>query len=55
MREKTAEQEIAGLKLEVRALQKTLRNLIGWMAVSANSPIRVDEASVLLNMMSGDE
>jgi hypothetical protein len=37
--EKTPEQEIAGLKLQVKALQKALGNFIAWTAQSANSPI----------------
>jgi hypothetical protein len=54
-REKTKDQEIAGLKLEVRALKKALGTLIAWLPQSANSPIRVDEASHLLNIMNGHE
>jgi hypothetical protein len=52
---RTPEQEIAGLKLEVKALKKALGTLIAWLPQSANSPIRVDEASTLLNMMNGHE
>lgn len=48
----TQDQEIAGLKLEVKALKRTLGNLIAWMAQSANSPIRRDEASTLLNILN---
>jgi hypothetical protein len=55
MAKKTPEQEIAGLKLEVAALKKALGNLIAWTAQSSNSPIRVDEASTLLNQMNGFE
>lgn len=51
----TPEQEIAGLKLEVKALKSALGLLISWMAQSANSPIRRDEASKLLNVMNGFE
>ena len=49
------DREIAGLMLEVRALKLALGNLIAWMAQSANSPIRRDEASTLLNQMNGHE
>ena len=49
----TPEQEIAGLKLEVKALKKALWNFIAWTAQSANSPIRRDEASTLLNQIQG--
>jgi len=52
---KTHDQEIAGLKLEVRALKKALGTLISWLPASANSPIRVDEASRLLNILNGTE
>lgn len=52
---KTPEQEIAGLKLEVMALKKALGTLISWLPQSANSPIRQDEASRLLNIMNGHE
>ena len=52
---KTQEQEIAGLKLEVLALKRALGNFIAWTAQSANSPIRRDEASTLLNQMNGHE
>jgi hypothetical protein len=50
---KTTAQEIAGLKLEVQQLQKTLGTLIKWMAESANSPIRGDEAYTLIKMIAG--
>jgi len=52
---KTHDQEIAGLKLEVNQLKNALGNLIAWMTSSANSPIRRDEASTLINMMNGHE
>ena len=52
---KTTEQEIAGLKLEVKALKKALGTLLAWLPASANSPIRLDEASTLLNIMNGHE
>ena len=55
MNEKTHDQEIAGLKLEVKALQKALGTLLSWLPQSANSPIRLDEASRLINMMNGHE
>jgi hypothetical protein len=48
----TTEQEIAGLKLQVKALQKALGTLIAWLPQSANSPIRQDEASELLNILN---
>ena len=43
--------EIAGLKLEVKALKKALGTFIAWTAQSANSPIRVDEANRLINII----
>ena len=52
---RSTEQEIARLTLEVKALQKSLGSLISWMASSANSPIRTDEASTLLNILNGHE
>lgn len=55
MAKRTVEQEIAGLKLEVKALQKALGTLISWLPGSANAPIRVDEASTLLNIMNGHD
>lgn len=51
----TPDQEIAGLKLQVKALRKALGALIDWMAQSANSPIRRDEAATLLNWMNGHD
>jgi hypothetical protein len=48
----SVQEEIARLQREVTALRMALRTLIVWMAQSANSPIRVDEASRLLNMMN---
>ena len=51
----TKDQELAGLKLEVAALKRTVGLLISWMAQSASSPIRVDEASTLLNILNGHE
>ena len=51
----TPEQQIAGLHLEMKATKKALGNLIAWMATSANSPIRMDEASTLLNQMNGHD
>ena len=53
--QKTTDQEIAGLKLEVKALKKALGNFIAWTAQSSVSPIRIDEASALLNQMNGYE
>lgn len=52
---RTVDQEIAGLKLEVKALKKALGNLIAWTAQSAASPIRRDEAATLLNQMNGHD
>jgi hypothetical protein len=43
--------EVAALKREVAALKKTLGTLISWMASSANSPIRIEEAKKLLEML----
>jgi len=51
----TPDQEIAGLKLEVAQLKKALGTLLTWLPQSANSPIRIDEASRLLNIMNGHE
>lgn len=51
----THDQEIARLKLQVKALKKALGTLISWLPQSANSPIRVDEASRLLNIMNEHE
>lgn len=50
---RTPDQEIAWLKLEVKALKKALGTLLTWLPQSANSPIRVDEASKLLNILNG--
>ena len=55
MATRTVEQEIAGLKLEVKALKKALGTLLSWLPQSANSPIRVDEASTLIKMLNGHE
>lgn len=51
----TTEQEIAGLKLQIKQLKRTLGSLISWMSQSANSPIRIDEANTLINIMEGIE
>ena len=51
----TVEQEIAFLRIQVRALRKTVGSLIAWMAESANSPIRRDEAEHLLNMLDSHD
>jgi len=51
----TQDQEIAGLKLEIKALKKALGTLLTWLPQSANSPIRLDESSRLLNIMNGHE
>jgi hypothetical protein len=51
----TTEQEIAGLKLEIKALKKALGNFIAWTAQSSNGCIRVDEASTLINQMNCHE
>jgi hypothetical protein len=51
----TPAQEIAGLKLEVRALKKALGTLISWLAQNANAPLRGDEASTLITMMKGED
>lgn len=53
MDKRTLDQEVARLQLEVKALKKALGNFIAWTAQSASSPIRVDEASELLNQMNG--
>jgi hypothetical protein len=55
MSEQTDRQQIAGLKLEVKALKKTLGHLIVWMVQSSVSPIRQDEASTLLNWLDGHD
>lgn len=51
----THDQEIAGLKMEVKALKKALGCLISWMVTSSVSPIRQDEASTLLDWMNGHD
>ncbi len=55
MSNQTIDQQIAKLQLEVTALQKALGTLLAWLPQSANSPIRIDEASRLLNIMNGYE
>ncbi len=47
----TQAQEIAGLKLEVKALKKCIGTLIAWMPQSSVSPIRADEAEALLRIL----
>lgn len=51
----TQDQEIAGLKLKVRALEWTVGTLVCWIAASSLGVIRVDEASKLLNVLNGHE
>lgn len=51
----TVAREVAGLKLQVKDLQRTVGTLISWIAQSANSPIRIDEASTLMNILNGTE
>jgi hypothetical protein len=45
------EKAILDLRAELTAVKHTLGTLIGWMAQSANSPIRVDEAEKLLKAL----
>jgi acyl-CoA reductase-like NAD-dependent aldehyde dehydrogenase len=45
----TQAERINQLEGQVRALDMRLRTLIVWMAQSANSPIRIDEAERLIN------
>ena len=52
---KQHEREIAGRKIQVKQLRQSLGLLISWLPQSANSPIRVDEASRLLNILNGCE
>ncbi len=52
---RTTEQEIAGLKLEIKALKKALGHLLAWMPQSSVSPIRADEANTLINWMEGHD
>ncbi len=52
---RTPEQEIAGLKLEIKALKKSLGHLLAWMPQSSVSPIRADEANTLINWMNGHD
>lgn len=40
--------ELAQLRAELTATKNTLGTLIAWMVQSANSPIRRDEAEILL-------
>jgi len=42
---------IVALERTVARLESTVGTLITWMAQSANSPIRVDEAERLLTML----
>jgi hypothetical protein len=49
------QKQIAGLQNRVINLETTLGALITWMAGSANSPIRVDEARHLLAMLQGEK
>ena len=51
----TDKQEIAGLKLEMKALKKALGTLLMWLPQSANSPLRRDEVERLLNIMNGHD
>jgi len=46
---------IRSLTIQNRQLKKTLGTLISWMASSANSPIRQDEAMKLLCMLEGED
>lgn len=46
---------MAGLKMQLAATKKTLGTLISWMMQSADSPISIDEASRLLNILNGHE
>jgi cell division protein FtsB len=55
MSKKLTEQEIACLKLQVKALQKSLGAFIAWTAQSSLGVIRPDEASTLLNWMNGHD
>lgn len=43
--------KITDLQRDVQALQETLGTLISWLPQSANSPIRVDEAERLLQIL----
>ena len=43
---------IRALQEEVTTLSHTLATLIAWMAESANSPIRQDEAEKLLSALT---
>lgn len=49
------EKAIAGLTLENRQIKNVLGTLLAWLPYSANSPIRPDEASRLLNILYGHE
>ncbi len=44
--------EIASLAREVLTLRKVVGILISWLPQSAGSPLRVDEAERLLNMLN---
>jgi len=39
----------------VKALKKALGTLLSWLPQSANSPIRLDEATHLINVMNDIE
>jgi len=47
--------DVERLQRQVNDLKNALGALITWMAQSANSPIRPDEATKLLRMADGDK
>lgn len=47
--------DLERIALEVADIKMTLATLIAWMAQSANSPIRHDEAMGLLKILNGAE
>lgn len=49
------ERQVLRLTREVKALQKALGTLLAWLPQSANSPIRMDEASRLINILNGHD
>jgi len=46
---------VSNLEEKAERLEYTLTTLIIWMAGSANSPIRIDEAEKLTKMLKGKD
>ena len=43
------------LRARLDRLEKTLTTLIAWLSQTANAPIRIDEAQMLLKMLRGED